>query len=104
MAAIERARSRLEPSTVADGEELGVRGDRSSSSALILSDEDPAPELESLLARLAAIAGMPVAHSEGLWVVRYREGEEYLPHRDYFRPADHAALMEDWGNRLVNGQ
>jgi prolyl 4-hydroxylase len=100
-AVIERARPLLESSTVALGEDLVVAENRSSSSALILSDQDSAPELEPLLLRLAALAGLPAAHSEGLWVVRYGPGEEYRAHRDYYRPEKHASLMADWGNRVV---
>ncbi len=98
---VERARPRLEASTVALGEDLVVASNRSSASALILSDRGPAPELEPLLLRLAALAGMPTAHSEGLWVVKYGPGEQYRAHRDYYRPEKHAGLMKDWGNRIV---
>jgi prolyl 4-hydroxylase len=98
---IERGRPRLEASTVALGEELVVADNRSSFSGLILSDADPAAELEPLLQRLAALAQLPAAHSEGLWVVHYRPGQGYGAHRDYYRPADHAPMLEDWGNRLV---
>ena len=37
-------------------------------------------------ARLAALFDWPVDHGEGLQVLRYRPGAEYLPHYDYFDP------------------
>lgn len=37
--------------------------------------------------RLATIANWPVENGEGLQVLRYREGNEYRPHYDWFDPA-----------------
>jgi prolyl 4-hydroxylase len=36
--------------------------------------------------RIAELLNWPVAHGEGLQVLRYRPGAEYRPHHDYFDP------------------
>ena len=38
--------------------------------------------------RIAALLGWPVENGEGLQVLRYGPGTEYLPHYDYFDPAE----------------
>jgi prolyl 4-hydroxylase len=44
------------------------------------------PELWPIEARLAALTGMPVEHGEGLQVLRYGAGAQYVPHFDFFPP------------------
>jgi prolyl 4-hydroxylase len=43
-------------------------------------------ELRPIEERLAALTGMPVAHGEGLQVLRYGVGARYVPHFDFFPP------------------
>ncbi|MET0518804.1 MAG: 2OG-Fe(II) oxygenase [Burkholderiaceae bacterium] len=53
-------------------------------------------------ARLAALLDWPVDHGEGLQVLRYRPGAEYLPHYDYFDP-EHVstpAILKRGGQRV----
>lgn len=38
-------------------------------------------------ARIARLLGWPVDHGEGLQILRYQPGGQYLPHYDYFDPA-----------------
>ncbi len=40
-----------------------------------------------LEARIARVLGWPVDHGEGLQILRYQPGGQYLPHYDYFDPA-----------------
>lgn len=52
--------------------------------------------------RLARLLNWPVDHGEGLQVLHYRPGAEYLPHYDYFEP-DHqssASILARGGQRV----
>lgn len=53
-------------------------------------------------ARLAALLNWPVDHGEGLQVLRYRPGAEYLPHYDYFDPgmSSTPAILKRGGQRV----
>lgn len=53
-------------------------------------------------ARLAALINWPVDHGEGLQVLRYRPGAEYLPHYDYFDPgmSSTPAILKRGGQRV----
>lgn len=53
-------------------------------------------------ARLAALLDWPVDHGEGLQILRYRPGAEYLPHYDYFDPehASSPAILKRGGQRV----
>ncbi|MFG6448210.1 2OG-Fe(II) oxygenase [Roseateles sp. BYS180W] len=52
--------------------------------------------------RIARLLRWPVTHGEGLQVLRYRRGAEYLPHYDYFDPkhASSAAILKRGGQRV----
>lgn len=53
--------------------------------------------------RMAAAAGLPLAHAEQLTVLRYTPGQQYRPHRDYLPPgaiARDPGASGDAGNRL----
>jgi prolyl 4-hydroxylase len=53
--------------------------------------------------RLAAIIGMPVDHGEGLQILHYGIGAEYLPHYDFFLPesAGSAIHVQKGGQRVI---
>jgi len=53
-------------------------------------------------ARIAALLNWPVENGEGLQVLRYRPGAEYLPHFDYFDPhhASTPAILKRGGQRV----
>lgn len=54
-------------------------------------------------ARLALLLNWPVEHGEGLQILHYRPGAEYLPHYDYFDPesASTPAILLRGGQRLA---
>jgi prolyl 4-hydroxylase len=54
-------------------------------------------------ARIAALLGWPVERGEGLQVLRYQPGAEYLPHYDYFdaRHASTPAILKRGGQRVA---
>jgi prolyl 4-hydroxylase len=58
---------------------------------------------ERIEARIAALVGWPVSHGEGLQVLRYQPGAQYLPHHDYFDPAQPGAtsILARGGQRLA---
>ncbi|MCV2367168.1 2OG-Fe(II) oxygenase [Roseateles oligotrophus] len=53
--------------------------------------------------RLAEFLNWPIDHGEGLQVLRYRPGAEYLPHYDYFDPEmdGAAAILKRGGQRVA---
>lgn len=62
------------------------------SSSMTFPFHDDELWLRQLQRRLAALTGLPLASAEPLAVLRYANGEEYRPHRDYLRdPAELAA-------------
>ncbi len=54
-------------------------------------------------ARIARLLQWPVKNGEGLQVLRYRKGAQYLPHYDYFDPqqAGTPALLARGGQRVA---
>lgn len=52
--------------------------------------------------RIAVLLNWPVENGEGLQVLRYRPGAEYLPHYDYFDPvhAGTAKILQRGGQRV----
>ncbi len=53
-------------------------------------------------ARIAALLNWPVENGEGLQILRYLPGAEYLPHYDYFDPAQPGTpkILERGGQRV----
>ena len=53
--------------------------------------------------RIAKLLHWPVKHGEGLQVLRYRNGAQYLPHYDYFDPREEGtpALLARGGQRVA---
>ena len=53
--------------------------------------------------RIAKLLHWPVTHGEGLQVLRYQKGAQYLPHYDYFDPqqAGTPALLARGGQRVA---
>ena len=51
-------------------------------------------------ALLAELCGMPPSHGEPAQVLRYRPGQEYAAHPDFFDPRDHAELANG-GQRVA---
>tara|TARA_R100001163_G_C5064394_1_gene201986 strand:+ start:1096 stop:1776 length:681 start_codon:yes stop_codon:yes gene_type:complete len=83
---IKLAGPKLEPSTmIVKGKEV-VDPNRSSRSAFLtkngLQNEDPV--INRLFNKISKMIDVPISHFEGLKVVNYRKGEQYVGHRDYF--------------------
>jgi len=58
--------------------------------------------IQRVEARIAALLAWPVLHGEGLQILRYRPGAEYLPHYDYFDPTHVStpAILKRGGQRV----
>ena len=59
--------------------------------------------IRTVEARLAHLFDWPVDHGEGLQVLRYQPGAEYLPHYDYFDPEHPGtpAILKRGGQRVA---
>ena len=73
-------------------------------SAGMFFERGETPLVARIEARIAALLRWPVENGEGLQVLRYRPGEEYKPHYDYFDPAapGAAAILARGGQRLAS--
>lgn len=60
------------------------------------------PLVQAIEARIATLLNWPVAHGEGIQVLRYRPGAEYRPHHDYFDPTHPgtAHVLQRGGQRV----
>jgi prolyl 4-hydroxylase len=60
------------------------------------------PVCARLEARIAALLGWPLENGEGLQILRYGPGTEYLPHYDYFDPGEAGtpAILKRGGQRV----
>jgi len=59
--------------------------------------------LQSLDLRVCAALGQPASHGEGLALLRYQPGQQYLPHCDWIDPAREATQADllRWGQRIA---
>ncbi|MBV8379569.1 MAG: 2OG-Fe(II) oxygenase [Paucibacter sp.] len=99
---IVQSRQRLARSeTVATGSEGSeVNAARTSDGMFFERGENPL--IQRIERRIGALLDWPVDHGEGLQVLRYRPGAEYLPHYDYFDPThvSSRAILKRGGQRV----
>lgn len=99
----ELARPRLERSSTVDNWSGGseLTQSRTSDGAYFVRGEHGL--VERIEARIAQLLRWPVDRGEGLQVLRYGPGNEYVPHDDYFDPTvpGGAALLERGGQRVA---
>jgi prolyl 4-hydroxylase len=80
------AKEKLKPSLTVDpvtGEYIQIEARSSSLTFLGLRQDSVVSCIEQ---RIADFVRMPVEHGEGTQILRYRIGEEYKPHYDFFPP------------------
>jgi prolyl 4-hydroxylase len=101
-ALVEQARTRLARSSVVSPESgvNTVMDIRTSEGAYFQRSENPL--IQRIDARAAAIMGLTEDHGEGLQVMRYGVGGEYVPHFDYFPPDEKGsrAHLNQGGQRV----
>ena len=102
-ALVAAARPRLTRSLTVDTQTGGheVHADRSSQGMFFERGETPL--IAAIEARIASLLQWPVENGENLQVLRYPPGAQYLPHYDYFDPAQPGTplLLERGGQRVA---
>lgn len=79
---IESARDKVAPSRVILDGKAVLKPGRTSSHAIVFHRNYQEPAILPLLARGAALAGVPMDHAEAVYVTRYQAGEYYRGHFD----------------------
>lgn len=102
-ALIEQAKPRLSTSLTVDiatGDELLHAARTSEGMFFQQGESDVVQRVEN---RIAKLLRWPVKNGEGLQVLRYSKGGEYLPHYDYFDPREAGTpkLLERGGQRVA---
>jgi prolyl 4-hydroxylase len=80
------ARPRLLRSETVDNATGGSEVNAARTSEGMFFERGEAPLIRHIEQRIADLLQWPVAHGEGLQILRYRPGAEYRPHHDYFDP------------------
>lgn len=81
------AQPRLARSLTVDNKTGGEEVNSARTSDGMFFDRGEFPLCERIERRLAALVQWPYENGEGLQVLRYRHGAQYVPHYDYFDPA-----------------
>lgn len=100
---IELARPRLQRArTVATDGSQQVDDSRTSEGMFFALGE--VPLVATIEQRIADLFDLPVEHGEGLQILHYGPGQEYLPHYDWFDPGQpgYAAVTERGGQRVAS--
>jgi len=98
------AAPRLVRSETVDNATGGTEVNASRTSEGMFFTRGEAPLIATLEQRIAELLCWPVDHGEGLQILRYRPGAEYLPHHDYFDPVHPgtAHILQRGGQRLAS--
>ncbi|MDE2452813.1 MAG: 2OG-Fe(II) oxygenase [Burkholderiales bacterium] len=102
-ALIELARPRLARSETVDNSTGGSEVNAARTSDGMFFARGEGALIGAIEQRIAELVNWPVERGEGLQVLRYRPGAEYLPHHDYFDPAHPgtAAVLRRGGQRVA---
>jgi prolyl 4-hydroxylase len=102
-ALIELAAPRMSRSLTVDVQTGGEETHQSRTSQGMFFERGESELVSRIEARIAHLLGWPVQNGEGLQVLRYAPGAEYLPHFDYFDPAATGtpAILQRGGQRVA---
>ena len=102
-ALIELAAPRMSRSLTVDVQTGGEETHLSRTSQGMFFERGESELVSRIEARIAHLLGWPVQNGEGLQVLRYGPGAEYLPHFDYFDPAAPGtpAILQRGGQRVA---
>jgi len=102
-AMVAAAKARLARSETVAANPVGSEVNAARTSDGMFFERGESELIQRVEARLARLMNWPVDHGEGLQVLRYRPGAEYLPHYDYFDPAmpGSDAILERGGQRVA---
>lgn len=97
-----RCVDRLQPSTIVDVRSGAHERVPTRSSEGTFFPRDADPFIARLQRRIAAVMHCPIENAEALQILRYRTGEQYTPHYDYFPPNEpgSAATLAAGGQRV----
>jgi prolyl 4-hydroxylase len=100
---IELARQKIAPNTTVDpetGEYMQIEARSSSGTYFMLRQNQIIADIEE---RIAAVVGLPVENGEGLQVLNYQIGQQYMPHFDFFDPTHKgsATILACGGQRVA---
>lgn len=97
------AQPRLARSETVDHASGGNEVNHARTSQGMFFERAETPFIAQLEERFSALLHWPVTHGEGLQVLCYRPGAEYLPHHDYFDPSHPgtAAVLQRGGQRVA---
>lgn len=93
---------KLKRSTAVENDQLVIKDYRNSWTGFISPSGKFSPHsaVNEVLKRVCAFSGYPVDHMESVNIVRYRGGEKYEPHFDYFNP-DNVKMIGKAGQRVM---
>jgi prolyl 4-hydroxylase len=102
-ALVEQAAPRMTRSLTVDLQTGGEATHQSRTSQGMFFERGESALISRIEARIAHLLDWPVQNGEGLQVLRYEAGAEYLPHFDYFDPAAAGtpAILERGGQRVA---
>ena len=96
------AQTRLARSETVDNSNGGNEVNAARTSDGMFFGRAEAPLIERIENRIAKLLRWPVENGEGLQILRYRPGAEYLPHYDYFDPVHSGSktILQRGGQRV----
>ena len=99
---LERAQPRLTRSETVDNATGGSEVNAARTSDGMFFERGESPVIARIEQRIATLVNWPVAHGEGMQVLRYGPGAEYRPHHDYFDPKHPgtATILQRGGQRV----
>ncbi len=102
-ALIATAAPRMSRSLTVDVKTGGEETNQARTSEGMFFERGESELISRIEARIGALLGWPVQNGEGLQVLRYGPGAEYLPHYDYFDPAEPgtASILQRGGQRVA---
>jgi len=98
------AAPRLARSETVDNATGGTEVNPARTSEGMFFERGEAPLIARIEQRIADLLQWPVAHGEGLQILRYRPGAEYRPHHDYFDPVHPGTerILQRGGQRVAS--
>jgi len=99
---IDLAAPRLARSETVDNATGGSEVNAARTSDGMFFERGEVPLITTIEQRIAELLRWPVENGEGLQILRYRPGAEYLPHHDYFDPQHQgtARILQRGGQRV----
>lgn len=100
---VELSRPRLSRSETVDNSTGGSEVNAARTSDGMFFERGETALIDRIEQRIAELVNWPLAHGEGLQILRYRPGAEYKPHNDYFDPAHagSATILKRGGQRVA---